>query len=241
MKAHNIMEEIIATAVDEYFSNNSSFKSDQYCNCQQCKADINCYVLNKIKPRYAVSTRVLVHNDFGYQGDPQIMADIIKLINEAFPLINNHKRGDSDHSETTETTTKNGFFYNFPNITGKILDGETFAPASDVEVKLFINNSKKNDILVKMIPYNENPVSVKKYANGIFAFLPYPAKADKKNEEKNFTFKIVVTHPSYIEYIKLFDINILSKEEFQDSIHFKNTKTLEEILLFPKKIGSHVN
>lgn len=241
MKAHNIMEEIIATAVDEYFNNNSNLKSDQYCSCQQCKTDINCYVLNRIKPKYAVSARVIVHHDFGYQGDLQTMADIIRLIKEAFSIVNSQRRGDLSHAKTTETTIENGFFYNFPNITGKILDGETFVPISDVQVKLLVNNSEKNDILVKMMPYNENPVNVKKQTNGIFAFLPYPVETDKKDVEKNFIFKIIINHPNYMEYIKLFDINIPSKEEFQNSIHFTNTKTLEEIFLFPKKTGCHVN
>ncbi|MCL2705728.1 MAG: late competence development ComFB family protein, partial [Spirochaetaceae bacterium] len=65
MKIHNLLEEIVASSVNEYFNSLSSdnkLESDS----EQCRLDITCYVLNNMLPKYVVSTRGIIHHSLDY-------------------------------------------------------------------------------------------------------------------------------------------------------------------------------
>ncbi len=231
MEIHNLLEEKVKTSVDEYCES-SSFDRKKHCDCIQCRLDVACYVLNNTTPKYVVSSRGIVHHELEYTKKLQLEADILGLVKEGFSVIASRKRPEIDHTKKSESPDREGIFFNFPNIIGKIINGKTFEPISNAEVKLFLDDNLVN-MTSKM---TSNPIRLTEYTGGLFIFWPYPVKAEKSGMEKTFTFKITVTHPDYNEYTKLFDVKVTSKESFQDSIHLQNTMNIEEIYLFPRGV-----
>ncbi len=231
MEIHNLIEEKVKISVDEY-CDSAAFNREKYCDCIQCRLDVVCYVLNNTPPKYMVSSRGIVHHELEYSKKLQMDADIFHLVKEGFSVIADRKRPGVDHTKKTENEYKKGFYFNFPNIIGKIINGKTFEPISNAEVKLFLD-----DNLVNMTSdMTLNPIRLTEYTGGLFIFWPYPIEAKQKGIEKTFTFKITVTHHDFNEYTKLIDITVTSEDSFQDSIHLQNTMNIEEIYLFPRGV-----
>ena len=229
MDIHNLMEDKVKFTVND-FCETSSFDSDKYCGCPQCRLDVVCYVLNNLPPKYVVSSRGIVHHEIDYSKKLQQDVDVFRLVKDGFNIITERKRPEADHTRKAGEKHKHGFYYNFPNIVGKIIDGKTFEPVSDAEARLLLDGS-----LVNMTSeMTQNPVRITKHTNGIFIFWPYPVEAEKENDKKTFTYKLRVNHPDYEEYIKLIDLTVSSSDTFQDSIHLQNKVNLEEIYLFSK-------
>ena len=62
MIIHNVMEDIVSDEVNKLFDEAEQKKEDWVtCTCIQCRHDVMCYVLNRIKPRYIKSGRGLAH------------------------------------------------------------------------------------------------------------------------------------------------------------------------------------
>jgi hypothetical protein len=111
---------------------------------------------------------------------------------------------------------------------GKIINGKTFEPVSNADVKLYLD-----DNLVKMTSeMTSNPVILSQYTGGLFIFWPYPIEAKKNGITKTFTFKITVNHPDFEEFTKLIDVESTSQDTVQYSIHLQNTLNIDEIYLF---------
>ncbi|MCL2293799.1 MAG: late competence development ComFB family protein [Spirochaetes bacterium] len=232
MKIHNILEEIVRTSVDEYFDSLDEGKKDG-CS-EQCRLDVTCYVLNNMLPKYVVSTRGIIHHELDYSKKIQLKADVLSLVKKGYSIVSNRKRPyiNTNTCKTEEDEEKFPYFYNFPNIIGKVINGTTFEPVSDAEVTLIID-----DAPVFMASYlMENPIKLSKHTGGMFTFWPSPQRADKLDKEKSFMYKITVNHPDFNEYIKLIEITATSEENFLDSIQFQNRKTLEDIFIFPKGV-----
>lgn len=89
----NLMEELVDLKLD------SCIKEAGACQCPQCRADIRALALNRLPPRYIVSTaggvfaRVL-------NATSQVQADITTAIYSAISLVQEHPR----HSEPTEVS-----------------------------------------------------------------------------------------------------------------------------------------
>ena len=231
MEIHNYLEEKVRSSVDEYCES-AVFDRNKYCDCIQCRLDVSCYVLNNVPPRYLVSSRGIIHHELEYSKKLQMEADIFRFIKEGFSKIAENKRPGIDHTKKIENEYKKGFYFNFPNIIGKIINGKTFEPISNAEVRLFLD-----DNLVNMTTdMTANPIMVSKYTGGIFIFWPYPIEAEKIGIEKTFTFKIIVNHTDFNEFTKLIDVTVQSDNNFQDSIHLQNTLNTEDIFLFPKGV-----
>ncbi len=51
MRLHNLMEEVVDHAIDDIK------KHYDFCDCPQCRYDISAIALNKLPPRYVVSSK----------------------------------------------------------------------------------------------------------------------------------------------------------------------------------------
>lgn len=228
MEIHNINEEIIKEIIEDYCGSDN-FDHEKFCSCRQCRLDVACYVLNNTKPHYSVSSRGIVHHELDYSAKLQETADFYHLVQEGFSVITSRKRPGIDHSIDAEEKTKTGIFFNFPNIMGKVLDGKTFEPVSNTEIKLYLDE--------KLVPMTTrtaaNPTHTENATNGFFIFQPAPVKSDNLGEESVFSFKIEVKHPDFQEYIRLIDIQSTSDNIYRNSIHMQDTLNIDDIYLFP--------
>ena len=55
MDVHNTVEDIVITRVDEIFKTLDEEGNKKFCTCNQCRLDVICYVLNRLRPHYIVS------------------------------------------------------------------------------------------------------------------------------------------------------------------------------------------
>ncbi len=81
----NLMEDFVDRYVDEYM------QCEGMCMCERCQADVRAHALNRLAPRYIVSSvgEVMVRND---AQSSQGMADIVAAIAEAIKLVKDHPR-----------------------------------------------------------------------------------------------------------------------------------------------------
>ena len=91
LKIQNIMEPYVAKRVndmyDELFAEKNSFLS---CDCENCRLDTICYVLNRIPAKYVVSGRGVTHAILS--SDSQMKADTDALIIDGIRIVNTAKR-----------------------------------------------------------------------------------------------------------------------------------------------------
>jgi len=230
MKLHNILEEIVAASVDEYFNTLPEDKKPE-CDCKQCRLDVTCYVLNNVPPKYIVSSRGIIHHSLDYAKKIQLEADVLYHVKKGFSIVTQRKRVNLNLQGNKLEKIKNCPYYNFPNIIGKVINGTTFEPISDAEVTLFLDDAP----VFMTSNLMENPIKINKSTKGVFTFWPYPVEAEKIGEEKTFNFKITVKHPDFADYIKLLEITAKAEASFLASIQLQNIKPLEEIFIFPKE------
>jgi len=231
MKLHNLLEEIVAVSVDEYFNTLSENKKVE-CDCEQCRLDVTCYVLNNMPPKYTVSARGLIHHSLDYAKKIQLDADILYHVKKGFAIVSQRKRVNLNHHHGNKSEEiENCLYFNFPNVIGKVINGTTFEPISDAKVTLFLDDAP----VLMTSNLMENPIYLNKSTKGVFTFWPYPIEAEKIGEEKTFNYKITVNHPDFAEFIKLFEITAKAEANFLASIQLQNIKHLEDIFLFPKE------
>ena len=228
MEIHNTNEDIVKQIIEDYCSSDK-FNNEKYCSCIQCKLDVACYVLNHTKPRYAVSSRGIIHQEMDYINKLQETADLYHMVKEGFVQIAEHKRPGVDHSIDTLEKAESGIYFNFPNIMGKVLDGKTFEPIVNAEVVLYLDE-KIATMTSKTTP---NPNITEGATNGIFVFQPSPLIAEKTGMERTFRFKIIARKPHYQEFIRIIDVPSKSENTYLNSIQIENKMTVEDIYLFP--------
>ena len=63
MEIRNLMEDAVLAAVGELFELEEKDPRLGLCTCGQCRLDVACYVLNRIKPEYILSGRGLAYSE----------------------------------------------------------------------------------------------------------------------------------------------------------------------------------
>ncbi|RKX92766.1 MAG: competence protein ComFB [Spirochaetes bacterium] len=228
MKVHNLMEDIVIKTVNELFENKSRVKSE-IADCLQCKMDVVCYVLNRIKPEYIISGRGLIHFEEDYHKKIQLEADIISIASEGIKKITEIQR--PYYKITKEDILKDApFFFNFPAILGQILNGKSFEPLDNVLVSLFMGSEP-----VRMIDNTwENPYLVVKSTRGNFSFMPRPVPAEEENEQRLFSMELRVKKEGFEELNHFFDLTLKSEKDIKTSYNIKLTYKTEPLYLFPE-------
>ena len=227
MKLHNIMEEEVIQRVEEYYNDTSIIDiTTTICNCSQCKLDTTAYVLNRIKPRYIVSERGVVHAA-SLEGS-QLDADIKVLIIEGMKKVHNLRR--SSHAKPEKEKDSDAEKYmNFPIFSGLLLDGNTFEPIENAKITLKVENKT-----VEMFDNTWlNPYVINSATAGSFVFWALPIKMDKDNQQKVFNFYISVEADNYETTNYAFSIEgSIDKEKViipQTATKYK----LDDLYLFP--------
>lgn len=222
---NNIMEDLVFTEVnkiyDELLLNPKSWFE---CGCQQCRLDTMCYVLNRIKPYYVKSSRGLAHflksDELDYR---QLSVDITTLAIQGAEQVAKNKRPHAEGLEEVRCPV-----FNFPAITGRILDGKTFLPINDIEVYLKMGQTNVEQLNALW----ENPYIISEKTAGTYSFLPKYARATDVGVNQVFPFSIVVDAPGYAPLNYYFKVGVQSREDIKTEVSMQNYLRLPDLFLF---------
>jgi len=232
MELHNTMEDLVIARVNEVFD---AIERDgderKYCTCDQCRMDIVCYALNRVKPHYIVSNRGASRVRWSSIERQQQIADITALIHEGFRQVNHNQRPFFEHApgHSGQDRDKNIPGFTIPTIMGRLFNGNNFAPISDVDVELLCNGG-----LVPMKDGNwQNPYHIVPQTDGAFSFWPAPITADVVNEPRIFEYAIRVSAPELETLTHFFKVSATSEIQVAGSFTLKRTFKLPDLYMFP--------
>lgn len=229
MKLHNLMEDIVLEKVDEIADEESKKQNPGYCTCKQCRMDVACFVLNRIRPQYMLSSRGLAHLRTDYQEDMQKNADLMRLINEGIKQVSNRRRSHTRTNPDNEEYVPSGPLYNFPTIVGRIFNGVNFEPLHDTDIYLLSEGKP-----VHMINQNWlNPYPIVEKTAGHFTFWPCPVEAETIDTKKIFEFELFIEKEGFDEFHHFFEIKLAPDAEFKDSFELQQTYTIKDLYIFP--------
>lgn len=228
MNVHNIMESIVIETVNEIFEDKR--KDDfEMSECLQCRLDVACYVLNRIKPEYIISGRGLLHFEDNYHELLQTKVDMVTLINAGIKKVMETKRPYYNSKETTRNISTR-YLYNFPSIIGSVLMGDSFVPADNVSISLFFENT-----LAGMIDKTwQNPFTIVKSTKGNYSFMPAPVAADEENEERTFKFELQIKNIKYDTVSHFFELKLKSEKNVVTTFSMARTNKISGLYLFKK-------
>lgn len=233
MEIHNIVEDIVHETALEIFEDEEVSKKAHFCTCSQCLKDAVCFALNRIEPVYIFSSRGASHFKMNYLDNLQRKADIVALIHKGIDRVIKVKRPHFPHDgkQEFEDTVKHGSFFNFPIISGKILDSEKFGPVSDIAILLMEKGSP-----VKMINPNwQNPYVISPVTPGIFSFFPFPLEAKRSGIKKEIELELTTDNENYEPLTHYFKLALVSENIFSDYFNYNNYFDLKDIHLIPRK------
>ncbi|MCL1992635.1 MAG: late competence development ComFB family protein [Spirochaetes bacterium] len=230
----NTNEEIVFKIVQDIFESLQSAKNpENFCLCEQCRLDTICYTLNRINPQYVVSNRGITRMDFHSTQRQQLEADITYLAFNGLRLVNHNMRSTASHDEDFSFFTRSlehKPIFDIPTIVGRIFDGRSFTPITDVSVELWSDTER-----VEMRNHNwQNPYKVFSSTPGAFSFWPMPVIAEGPGVNRVFKYSIKVHSEDYDVFTHFFDIPVISKvySAFAYSA-VDNTHKLPDMYIFP--------
>ncbi len=231
MEIHNLTEDLVRTTIDDLFDEEERVKKLGYCTCFQCRLDVACYALNKVKPEYVVSGRGMAYADLDYADKLQREADIVSVVKEGWARIDQTKRPHFTHqSSHAKPTFPAGPVYNFPSIMGRLFNGANFEPFSGIEIGLYAG-----DELVPMMDLNwQNPCSLVKNTAGTYIFWPYPEVAEEPGAKKTFSFRVFVQVAGFEDLSHYFELELISETSVVDQFSIQRAHKLPDLYLFPK-------
>jgi competence protein ComFB len=230
MFIHNIMEDMVQELVEEIFNDIELEKRETFCSCYQCKNDVMCYVLNRINPIYIFTSRGASRFKMDYLDNLQRKADIATLIHKGIRRVVKSKRPHFLHMDEADKSMPSGIYFNFPTITGKIINSITFEPLGNVSVMLLHNGQP-----VEMINPNwQNPYTTHTSSAGIFTFLPKPHPAREDSQSQVFEFELAVDDSAYDAYRRYFEITVIARPEYIEYYTYNTYHDMEDIYLIPK-------
>lgn len=230
MRIHNTMEDVVLHYLEVVLN-----EKKDVCACDQCKLDMACYALNKIRPMYVVSSRGIIHSENEKRENNQKDIDVMSVVVEAVNVVSKTRRHDEDRVVSLgETNLPEGIFFSFPGIIGRIMHSDTLEPATDVEVTL---NFETGDEPVKMFNHNwTNPVKLVTQMDGTFTFWPYPIEAGKAGIQKDFQLNLKVVKKGYSTIRKFFEVRVVSGTEISAFTIENNVYHLDNIYLYKEEI-----
>ncbi|MCR5494069.1 MAG: late competence development ComFB family protein [Treponema sp.] len=231
MNVHNLMEEYVAERVEETYAQLNKKRPEWLtCDCESCRLDVTSYVLNKVHPHYIVSGRGAVYTAQTLV-DKQLSADVDALVLDGIRKVASTLR--PDHKVIAVQTIlgdkeEEGPAFNFPVITGTVLNGSTFEPLANACVEL----KDDSGLLAMQDSSWANPATTFNSTNGIFSFWPKSITAGKGNICKRFHFTITVSANGFASTTIGFDIDIASdvskKKQFGTTLTYK----VQDLILF---------
>lgn len=224
------MEDFVQTRVDELFKNLSESKiAFLGCDCDSCRNDTICYVLNRVPPKYVVSGRGVLH----MRSDSdltQLRADVDAMAIEGIRLISASRRHSHNFIKDDDNEAQRQPTYNFPTFIGALFDGTTFEPLTDASISLYQNNQ----IAEMMDNTWQNPCNTYKSTKGSYSFCVKSQKAESENINKDFSFTIKVNAAGYESISHAFTVPVTSR--FKNDIGNISVYSLkiQDLFLFPE-------
>jgi len=226
------MEDLVVARVNEIFEAIDGGDSvKKYCTCDQCRMDIVCFTLNRLRPHYIVSNRGVSRVQQSSIERQQQIADITALIHDGFRQVNHNQRQNFAHSPGSSGAPQDKSFpvFNIPVIIGRLFDGNSFAPISDVDIELFCNGE-----LAPMKDGNwQNPLHLVHNTEGNFSFWPAPVKASSVNEPRIFEYTVRIVAPEFETLSHFFKIPLTGEAQATGSFSLKRTYKLPHLYMFP--------
>ena len=231
MIVHNLMEDIVKETLEDILKDKKDI-----CQCEQCKMDMLCYALNKIPAKYVVSSRGIIHTEKSKISESQNYIDVYSIVMEAISTVSKTKRHENNKIISIETPLERNYsekkyYFNFPQIVGRVIDSLTFTPIVDAEVELFY---KENNQSVEMFNKTwDNPLRIIDKMEGVFTFWPAPIESEKP-ECKEFSFILKIYKENYEDLAKSFSIKIRAINEINKIIKKENIFYLDDIYIYTK-------
>lgn len=234
MEIRNLMEDAVKAVVDELFELESKDHRLGYCVCDQCRLDVACYVLNRIKPEYIVSSRGFAYSEKEGLDKVQRQVDVISLVKEGWGKVSHAPRSTSDHGAPAGfVEPKGGPSYNFPSIMGRAFDGRTFAPIVEGHVTLL-----EAGVEVAMVDQNwQNPFILANGTAGMFTFWPSPIRSKKAGEKRSWTFEIRIEAPGFDPLSHFIELGFESDTEAKHDFSLQHVHKIPDLYLFPEGQG----
>lgn len=228
MRVHNLVKDLVVQKVEELFSESAELKKAGLDLDQASKFDVVCYVLNRTPPQYVVSGRGIAHSETAdYQRKVQQLADITRLVREGIESVARHRR---ERAEGNFGPERNGPFFNFPSIIGRMFNGVNFEPIHDVTVGLYQNGQ-----LVKVIDPNwQNPYKLVLNTAGTYLFWPHPQEAGPEEKTRAVEFELRVDDLRYEPLHYFFTLTVQADPDFVDFVNTTASTRLKDLYLFPR-------
>lgn len=233
MKATNLMEHFVKEQVDATYKwIKKENPASPICECENCRLDVLCYVLNRVPPKYIVSSRGVNHTQRELENFKQVSADVDKIVMDGIRLISQSKRPNHSSSyslsfENAKAKKRKPFFF-FPVLSGYVYDGLTFESLVDAQISLFVNKKMAN----MLDPTWQNPCKTFKVTEGLYNFCVFPEKARRENLKREFNVLLKVEAPGYEDTSYSFTLPISSSLSKDSDYSLK----IQDLFLFPKGV-----
>ena len=227
MNVHNIMEDVVSLEVgklyDELKKNKIAWLT---CDCESCRLDSVSYVLNHVPPKYVVSGRGVNHSA-DVLNDHQLRADIEAIALEGIRIVSGAKRPFHTQNHV-KVEASNCPSYNFPIISGVVLDGSNFEPIIDATVCI----KYKGKILESIDNSWQNPVVTCKSTKGTFNFWIKSFPAERTGILEKFIFTVEVSAEGYSSSSVNVEVPVTSEDTSRTELNSTYSIKLKDIVLF---------
>jgi competence protein ComFB len=232
MKVHNSAEEQVFAAVTEIFDAEEAKEKKRFCTCELCRTDVACFVLNRMPPMYQTSGRGLAHRELDYQEKLQREADLVALVYQGIERITIARRSHVGRCEEThEDQTIKGFFFNFPQILGRLFHSTSFEPLTGIHVRLL----SEDGLEMKMTDFRwSNPCIIPESTPGVFLFWPVPERAAESGIQRSFELKIAVDDAGFESLRHYFTVSLASEEGYLGYASGNRVLALPDLFLIPR-------
>jgi competence protein ComFB len=230
MDIRNVMEDAVKVVVEELFEIENREKRLGFCTCDQCKVDVACYVLNRVKPEYIVSSRGLAYSEKEGLEKVQRRADVISFVKEGWGKVSHAPRNTSDHIGRSAGLEHEGPTFNFPTIMGRVFDGRTFAPLGEGTVRLLAEGEE-----VEMLDPNwQNPFVLAGATGGTFIFWPKPLPAALTDADRKFVFEIKIEVPGLEVLSHFVEMSLSPEHSARLDFSLQRVYKITDLYLFPE-------
>ncbi|NBB91507.1 MAG: competence protein ComFB [Spirochaetes bacterium] len=227
MEIHNLMEDEVFRRVNEICEEEEARGNTTYCTTYACRLDAVCYVLNRLPPRYVTSGRGLAHVEQDISSDTQLAVDLTKLAQEALKRISSVRRSYYDE-DASEPDVK-GPCFNFPAITGRVLNGVSFEPVEGAAVRLMRDGQP-----VTMYDSRwQNPYTLAAHTYGTYSFWPRPLPAQRADETAAFELQISVTADGFETLDHFLSLELTAEDSPAGAMRMGGDFHLPDLYLFP--------
>lgn len=231
MKIYNLMEELVENKVNKLYDDLKAANTVWLtCDCENCRLDTMAFVLNRIPPKYIISSRGITHTAAD-ANLTQIKADIDTLAIEGIRLVSTSKRPTHNVKSAPEALYISGSkpFFFFPTFTGTVMDGLTFEPISDAKITLLRDGKPANMIDQTWL----NPTQTFKSTKGTYSFCVKPEEAQTEKQDGHFQFTVQIEAEGYESTSYAFSIPVTSEILRQNRGLSLYSLKLQDLFLFP--------